>query len=386
MCIQREAVGILRDIYLDNAATTKPFDEVCDAVIAAMKNDYGNPSSLHSKGYEAEIIVSDARREIAKALDANSKDIIFMSSGTEANNFAIFNACRAGHIITTMTEHASILQPLSELKNRGCRIDFVNVGNDGLIDMQMLESLITKATALIAVTHVNSETGTVQDIDGISKVRDKKNPDALLLCDCVQSFCKLKIFPGRSGVDFASVSSHKIHGPKGISALYMSKRVKAQPRVFGGGQEKGLRSGTENVPAIVGFGYAARRMWMTQSDNYAEMSSLKACFLELMDSSGLKYHTISNDNASSPYIVNIGFEGVNAEVLLRFLSQRGIYVSAGSACSTHKKTKSGTLTAMKIADRYAKGAVRFSFSVNNTRNDLEETVAAIKSIVPGLVK
>ena len=383
----------MREIYFDNAATTRPFDEVCDTVVATMKNDYGNPSSLHTKGIEAEKIVSGVRTEIAKAIDADSKNVIFMSSGTEANNFAVFNVCRfaankgkPGQVITTLAEHASILQPLAELKNQGYRIDFASLDGDGLIDMDSLESLISDETALIAVSHVNSETGTVQDIDRICKIRDKKNPGTLILCDCVQSFCKLKLQPGRAGVDFATFSSHKIHGPKGVSAIYVSKRVKAVPRMFGGGQERGLRSGTENVPAIAGFGDAARIMYTSMEKNYLVMNSLKGFFLEQMRLSGLKYRVISNEGSCSPYIVSLGFEGVNAEVLLRFLAQQGIFVSSGSACSSHKKTKSGTLTAMKIPDKYAKGAIRFSFSMHNTKDEIGEAVAALKNILPGLVR
>jgi len=382
------------ETYLDNAATTRPLDEVCDAVAFTMKNNYGNPSSMHTKGIEAERILSSARVKIAEILDADDKDLLFMSSGSEANNFAIFNACRrhaasdrATHIIVTATEHASVLKPISELKDRGCRVDLISVGRDGLMDLDEMKSRISDKTALIAVSHVNNETGTIQDVREISGIRDRTCPEALLFVDCVQSFCKLDVsIRNWPGVDFISVSSHKIHGPRGAAALFMSKRVKAEPRVFGGGQERGFRSGTENVPAIAGFGIAAQRMWKDRIENHSKMASLKERFLQRLSMAGLKYLVISNNVNSSPYITNIGFEGVQAEVLLRFLAQRGVYVSSGSACSSYKTKKSETLTAMKVADKYARGSIRFSFSIFNTESDIEEAVAALKEIVPGLTK
>jgi cysteine desulfurase len=253
----------------------------------------------------------------------------------------------------------------------------------------MLEALISNETLLIAVSHVNSETGTVQDIGGICKVRDKRNAGVYILCDCVQSFCKLDTPVRKHGVDFASVSSHKIHGPKGTAALYISDRVKPIPRIFGGGQEMGLRSGTENVPAIAGFGLAAEKMYGARTQNYKKMSRHKACLLAALaelDETGFDYKVISNDNDSSPYIVNVGFSGVKAEVLVRFLSEQGIYASAGSACSSIRKAKSGTMTAMGVADKYADGAVRFSFSALNSEDDAIAAADALKSIIPKLLK
>jgi cysteine desulfurase len=361
-----------------------------------MKDVYGNPSSIHAKGIEAERIVADARISVANALDTYWKNVVFMSSGSEANNFAIFNACRTTgknkgqrQIITTAAEHPSVLKPLHELKNHGFRVDYCEVKPDGVISFDVLEELISSETRLIAVSHVNSETGTVQDIGRICKIRDKRNPGVYILSDCVQSFCKLDTPVRKFGVDFASVSSHKIHGPKGAAALYISDRVKPVPRIFGGGQEIGLRSGTENVPAIAGFGLAAEKMCGALSQNYETMSRHKASFLTALDElseTGYDYQVISNDDNSSPYIVNIGFGGIKAEVLVRFLSELGIYASAGSACSSARKVKSGTMTVMGVADKYADGAVRFSFSALNSDGDAIAVVNALKSIIPKLLK
>jgi cysteine desulfurase len=375
-----------REIYLDNSATTRQYDEVTAFVAEVAANSYGNPSSLHRKGIEAEKLVTAARETIAATLGAESREIIFTSGGTESNNLAIkgyldANPRKGKHIITTKIEHPSVLELYKHLEKNGYDVDYLEVDISGNILLEELKSIIRNDTALISVILVNNETGTIQKLDEIAAIRDSINPQTVILLDAVQAYGKMKINPVRSGIEMVSVSSHKIHGPKGMGALYVSKKTRLKPLLFGGGQESLLRSGTENVPGIAGFGLAAKLTFNKLEDAHQKVEALKKIFCELLGESNLKYR-INSPVDALPYILNIGFEDLRAEVLLHHLEQKGIYVSTGSACSSHKNTRSHVLSAMGRSPQMIDGSIRFSFSGFNTEEEIETTVEALKEIIP----
>ncbi|MDR1060584.1 MAG: cysteine desulfurase [Clostridiales bacterium] len=377
-------------IYLDNAATTRPTQEVADAVARAMLDCYGNPSSAHALGVEAARALDGARRAIAGVLRAPRDRVFFAASGSEANNMAIFGACppgarRPGRIVTTRAEHASVLNAVRELEGRGWQADYAGVDSLGRVDLAMLESAIGEDTALIALSHVNSETGAAQPIEAIGRIRDRRNPGAALFFDCVQSFCKLELLPERLGADMVSFSAHKIHGPKGVAALYARGGLRLRPLVHGGGQEAGLRSGTENTPGICGFAAAASALAPRIGENAAKAARLKARLLEGLDGSGLEYCRVSPPDGS-PYILCVAFAGVRAEVLLRSLSAEGVCVSAGSACSSRHRSRRGSsaLNAMGLSREVIEGALRFSFSPFSEAGEVDEALDRLRAIVPTL--
>ncbi|MGE5615102.1 MAG: cysteine desulfurase family protein [Bacillota bacterium] len=374
------------DIYLDNGSTTRQFDEVTALMADVASNKYGNPSSLHSKGIEAEKLVRSARETIAETLGASVGEILFTSGGTESNNLAVMgyleaNPRRGNHIVTTETEHPSVLEVYRHLEGKGYRVDYIGVDENGMIDLKQLRDKLCRETVLISVIAVNNETGAIQRFGDISSIRDELSPQAVIHADAVQAYCKVAIKPREYGIGLMSFSSHKIHGPKGIGALYVFEKLKIKPLFYGGGQESLLRSGTENVPGIAGFGLAASIMFKRLDENYRKVSLLKDMFIDKLSSSGISHRIISPRNGS-PYIVNAAFEGIRGEVLLHHLEQRGIYVSTGSACSSRKNTRSHVLKAMGLPDELIDGAVRFSFSPLNTGQEIETAVEALKEIVP----
>jgi len=374
------------EIYFDNSATTRQYDEVTELVAYTAKNAYGNPSSLHTKGIEAEKAVRSARESIAESLGVSSKEIYFTSGGTESNNLAIrgyldANPRKGKHIITTQIEHPSVLEVYRHLEKQGYMVDYIGVDENGMLDIEDLRKKITPETALISVVYVNNETGAIQRIEQIAAVRDAMNPQTVIHADAVQAYGKIPILPEKLGIGLLSVSSHKIHGPKGVGALYVSKKIKINPLFYGGGQETLLRSGTENVPGIAGFGLASTLTAGKLAENYDKAAKLKASFIELLASTQIDHRVLSPWNGS-PYILNIAFENVRAEVLLHHLEQKGIFVSTGSACSSHKNTRSHVLTAMKVPVQLIDGAIRFSFSGFNTQEEVKQAVEAIKEIIP----
>lgn len=374
------------EIYLDNSSTTRQYDEVTDFISDIARNKYGNPSSLHSKGIEAERLIINAREAIARTIGAEPSEIYFTSGGTESNNLAIIgyleaNPRKGRHIITTKIEHPSVLEVFRHLEGKGFRVDYLDVDENGQVRLDQLRDKMCSETSLISIMLVNNETGTIQHIDEISSIRDALNPQTVIHADAVQAYGKTAIFPARSGIGLMSLSAHKIHGPKGVGGLYVSRKVKIKPLFYGGGQEALLRSGTENVPGIAGFGLAAEITNKKREENYMQAVSLKQFFLEKLAASGLAYHVNSPADAL-PFILNISFENVRSEVLLHHLEQRGIFVSTGSACSSHKKNKSHVLAAMNIPASLIDGAVRFSFSGYNTPEEISLTVDALKDIIP----
>jgi len=375
-----------REIYLDNSATTRQYDEVTELIWDISKNTYGNPSSLHTMGIEAEKLVNSAREAIAATLSAEPKEIYFTSGGTESNNLAIRGYLngnpRAGkHLITTKTEHPSVLEVFRHLEESGYSVDYISVDKEGALDLDELKGKINPETALISIILVNNETGAIQDINEISAIRDRINPKTVIHVDAVQAYGKIPFAPGKSGIGLLSMSSHKIHGPKGVGAVYVSRNLRIKPLFFGGGQESLLRSGTENVPGIAGFGLAARKKFEDIEENFKQVLTLRDYFIEKLSESNVDHRVIS-PGSGSPYILNIAFEGVKAEVLLHHLEQDGIFVSTGSACSSRKKIRSHVLSAMGISNNLIDGAIRFSFSSFNTINEIDETVKSIERIIP----
>jgi cysteine desulfurase len=349
-------------------------------------NTYGNPSSLHTKGIDAEKLVKEARQTIADTLKADPKEIYFTSGGTESNNLAIrgyldANPRKGKHVITTRIEHPSVLEVYRHLEEIGYEVDYLDVNEDGRIKLDELKDKLRSDTALISFLLVNNETGTIQELEEIASIRNSLNPQTCLHVDAVQAYGKMAIAPEKSGIGLLSVSSHKIHGPKGVGALYVSKKIKLKPILFGGGQETFLRSGTENVPGIAGFGLAAGLTFSRIESGAARAEELKSSFTGRLKESGLSCR-INSPADGLPYILNVAFEDIRAEVLLHYLEQRGIYVSTGSACSSHKKSRSHVLTAMGVPNALIDGAIRFSFSGDNTSEDVFQTVEALKEIVP----
>lgn len=375
----------MEEVYLDNSSTTRPYDEVLSLMNHIAGDVYGNPSSLHTKGIDAERYIKSARKAIADSLSADSENIYFTSGGTEANNLAILgylfgNRKKGRHIITTKIEHPSVIEVFKWLEEMGYRVDYVEVNRDGLIDLKGLESLLSPETSLISIIHVNNETGVIQPVDEIASIRNRKSPGAVLHIDAVQAYGKMELNPGRLNIDLMSISSHKIHGPKGVGALYVSGNIKLQPILFGGGQEKGIRSGTENVPGICGFGKASEICHEHMNHTTEKVKQLKES-LEQGILSSVSNSVVISPKEASPYILNISFPGVKAEVLLHCLEQRKIYVSTGAACHSRRSTGSHVLKAMGLEDRVIQGAIRFSLSSFNTMEQIEYTVNAISEIM-----
>lgn len=373
-------------VYLDNSATTKAYDDVTLEVAKVMQQDYGNPSSLHRMGINAEKHVKNARRSLALSLGVSPDEIFFTGSGTEADNMAIFGLAgaqkrRGNKIITSKIEHPAVLEACRRLSTKGFEIAYIGVNKFGLIDLQELEGEIDDNTILISIMHVNNELGTIQPIEEIGKLK-RKHEGVFFHSDAVQSFGKIALDPRKSGIDLLSISAHKIHGPKGVGALYAKKGTRIDPQLIGGGQEQGMRSGTENVPGIAGFGIAVRHISSGWAAKMKELTKLRTYLLtgiknEISDCRINSYET----EGSSPAILNVSFEGVRGEVLLHMLEQAGIFVSTSSACSSKKKGQSHVLKAAGLLDREIEGAIRFSFSEMNNLPEMEYTLDRLKMSV-----
>lgn len=380
------------EVYFDNSATTKPYREVVDAMVEMLTDHYGNPSSLHRMGIHAERAVKEAREIIAKALHVKSKEIFFTSGGTESNNIAIRGAVQANrkrgnHLITSAIEHPSVLNTFKALEEEGYRVSYIPVNKAGVIDLDRLNDELCEDTILVSLMHVNNEIGSIQPIHVIKDMILKKALNALFHVDAVQSFGKLSLLPEKCGIDLLSVSAHKIHGPKGIGALYIKKGTIVKPIVFGGHQEMNIRSGTENVPGIVGFGQAVRLAFQDMEQKVRHIQSIRAALKEKIVS-GIKDIYVNGDSEtnSAPHILNVSFFGVRAEVLLHALEDKGIFVSTGSACSSNKPSPSHVLQAIGSSKECIDSAIRFSFSEFNTMEEVEYCYNQLNSIVEQLRK
>ena len=379
----------MTDIYLDNAATTRVSEKAAKAAYDAMRNDYGNPSSMHMKGVEAEKYIKDAKNTLGRLIGASDKEIYFTSGGTESDNWALFgifnaNKRKGTHIITTRLEHPAVLNAAAALEDMGAEITYLSHDGEGNIDLDELKDAIRPDTILVSVMTVNNETGTVFPIEEIGKITKEKNPETYFHTDAVQAFGKLRINVKKAKIDMLSVSAHKIHGPKGIGFLYIGKNVKIRPYIYGGGQQNGFRSGTDNVPGAAGLAAAAGEIYEDLSGKTERMYALKNEFTDRLLSMEDVYINGPVYEKGAPHIVNASFAGVRSEVMLHSLEDKGIYVSAGSACSSHKRAPSSVLSAMGLSKERMESAIRFSFSDATTKEELEYTAEAIKELLPAL--
>ena len=375
------------EVYFDNSATTKPYSEVCAAMFDTMSNNYGNPSSLHKLGIEAERAVKTAKERVAGAIKAEPGEILFTSGGTESDNLALLGAVganRGRHIITTPLEHPAIMSVLPEMRNKGYKVDFAPVDKDGRVRLDVYEKMIRPDTFLVSAMLVNNEIGTVEPVAEMAEILKKKNPRALFHTDAVQGFGKVNINVHDMPVDMISISSHKIHGPKGMGALYVRKGTKLKPIVFGGGQQGNLRSGTENVPGIVGLGLAAKMATQDLAKKVEHMTALRKRLEHGMRQ--LDNIRINTPECCAPHILNVSFGGVRSEVVLHSLEMQDIYVSSGSACSSHKKEPSYVLTEIGVPPLMIDGSIRFSLSEFSSSEQVDVAIQAVNKIVPRLRK
>ena len=377
------------EAYFDNSATTRVLDSVKDIVVKTMTEDYGNPAAKHRKGMEAEQYIREARKIIADSMKVQEKEILFTSGGSESNNMALIGTALANqrtgkHIISTAIEHPSVYNPLGVLEELGFEVTILPVDHDGHISLKELEEAIRPDTILVSTMYVNNEVGAVEPVEEISRVIKAKNPSALYHVDAIQAYGKYVIRPKKQGIDLLSVSSHKIHGPKGVGFLYIRSGVKIKPLIYGGGQQAGMRSGTENVPGVAGFGAAVKEMYTDHAEKIQKLIGLKDY---MTDRLGEIEGTVINSKkgeASAPQIVSASFEGVRSEVLLHALEDKGIYVSSGSACSSNHPGISGTLKGIGVAQKLLDSTIRISFSIFNTKEEVDYTIDVLKELVPVL--
>ena len=368
----------MEEIYLDNSATTRVCEKSAEKVLELMTQCYGNPSSLHKKGLEAQREVAHARQAVAVSLGAQPREIILTSGGTEANNLAVLGGAAAGRrrgkrIVTTAIEHPSVLEPMRQLEKEGFEVVFLTPDADGRVPEEAVLKAVTGDTILISVMAVNNELGSIQPIEVLKKAVKRAGAPALVHVDGVQAYGKLPLRPEKLGIDLLTVSGHKIHGPKGIGALYVSKNARILPRTFGGGQERELRPGTEAAPLIAGLGAAAEELpdWRQA---YSRMEKLRDYTLQKL--SGLKGVEVNSPVGGLPYLLNFSALGIRSETMLHFLAQRGIYVSSGSACAKGKQ--SHVLKAAGLPDSRISSAIRVSFSRENTERDVDALAESVR--------
>ena len=372
------------EAYLDNSATTRCSKDAADMVMQLLTQDYGNPSSMHNKGVIAENYMNDARKKIAKTLKVQEKEICFTSGGTESNNLAIIGTAEANkrsgmHVITTAIEHPSVSNTMVRLEEHGYEVTYLPVDAYGVISLEDLKAAIRPDTILVSLMHVNNEIGAGTLIKQV-------NPQTLFHVDAIQSYGKMRIYPSKMGIDLLSVSGHKIHGPKGSGFLYIKDKTKIKPLINGGGQQRGMRSGTENVPAIAGLGVAAEEIYTGFDEKIDRMYELREHFIEEAQKiPGVSINGKLN-RESAPHIVSVSIEGVRAEVMLHALEDKEIYVSAGSACSSNKPAVSRTLKSIGLKDTLLDSTIRFSFCVDTTQEEIDYALEEMNRVIPMLQK
>lgn len=379
------------EAYLDNSATTRCSEKAAALMMELLTQEYGNPSSLHMKGVVAEKYITEAKKKIAKTLKVQEKEIMFTSGGTESNNLAIIGSAfanqRAGkHIITTAIEHASVGSPVAFLEENGFEITRLSVDKDGVISLEELKNVLRPDTILVTIMQVNNEIGAVEPIEEAGVIIKSANPNTLFHVDAIQSYGKMRINPKKANIDLLSVSGHKIHGPKGSGFLYIKEKTKIKPIIFGGGQQKGMRSGTENVPAIAGLGVAAEEIYANFDENISRMYELRNYFIQEVEQiSGVSVNGKKTEE-NAPHVVSVSIKGVRAEVILHTLEDRNIYVSAGSACSSNKPAISSTLKSIGLPAELLDSTVRFSFSIHTTKKEIDYALSVMKEVIPMLQK
>lgn len=377
------------EVYFDNSATTRCYDSVKNIVIKTMTEDFGNPSAMHLKGMEAEKYVKDSAEKLARLLKVQEKEILFTSGGTESDNLALIGAAMANkrsgnHIITTSVEHPAVSQPALFLQEQGFEVTYLPVDSNGVVQLETLKAVLRPDTILVSVMYVNNEVGSVMPVEEIGKLIHEKSPKALFHVDAIQAFGKYRIHPKKVGIDLLSVSSHKIHGPKGVGFLYINEKAKIQPQILGGGQQSGIRSGTDNVPGIAGLGVAAEEIYGNLDANVEKMFCLKEHIAKGLEKIGDIRINGMPLREGAPQILSISVMGVRSEVLLHALEEKGIYVSAGSACSSHKRKPSSTLSAMGMTRDQIESTVRLSFSEENTMEEADYFLQVMETLVPML--
>lgn len=390
------------EVYLDNSATTRSFACVAEIVSKVMLEDYGNPSSMHMKGVEAERYIRYAKEIIAKNLKVSEKEILFTSGGTESDNLALIGTAmanrRAGcHLITTRIEHPAILQTMHYLEGQGFQVTYLPVDENGILRLEDLRRAIRRDTILVSIMHTNNEIGSLQPIEEAGALIKSINPRIIFHVDAVQGYGKYRIYPKKMNIDLLSASGHKIHGPKGIGFLYINEKIKIQPILFGGGQQKGMRSGTDNVPGAAGMAKAVEQIYADLERERSAMYALKARFIKgVMQIPEIRVNGLAGwekdggnyiVEQSAPHIISVSFCGIRSEVLLHALEEKGIYVSAGSACASNKAPKpSDTLRAIGLEKELLDSTLRFSLSVFTTEEEIDYTLQTLYDIVPVLRK
>lgn len=377
------------ECYLDNAATTCCRKEVVEIMNQVMLCDYGNPSSLHKKGMDAEAYIKQGKEQIAKVLKVKEKELYFTSGGTEADNLAIIGGALANkrngnHLITSAIEHPAVLEAMDYLKEQGFEITYLPVNKMGRIESSQLKQALREDTILVSIMHTNNEIGSIQPIAELGEIIKEYNPSILFHVDAVQGFGKSKIYPKKMNIDLLSVSGHKIHGPKGSGFLYISEKTKVKPLLFGGGQQLGIRPGTENVPAIAGLLVAVTQIYQdmdTCLNNLRYLKERLATGLLEIEQVFLNGYDPQND---AVHILSVSILGIRSEVLLHALEERGIYVSSGSACASNKPAHSKTLKALGLPKDLLESTLRFSFSVFTKQEDIDYTLQVMKELVPSL--
>ena len=378
-------------VYLDNAASTRVSKPVIELMNKAMDEDYANPSAKHLKGMEAEKYLKEAAAKIAKTMKVSEKELVFTSGGTESNNMALIGAAMARqrygkHIISTAIEHSAVHQVLVHLADLGFEYSILKVDEKGQISLEELKSLLRADTILVSVMYVNNEIGAVQDIKAIADIVHGYNKDIYMHTDAIQAYGKFKIFPKKEGIDLLSVSAHKLHGPKGSGFLYIDERVNIKPIIYGGGQQRGLRSGTLNIPGIAGLGEAAKEAYEDFDKEVEYIYSLRDYLIDeitKLNDEGIKLNC-EKGVKFAPHVLSISISGVRAEVLLHAMEERGIYIASGSACSSNHPGLSGTLKGIGLKEEFLSSTVRVSFSKYNNKEELDFFLANLKELIPQL--
>lgn len=375
----------MKDIYFDNAATTQVDADVVALMTQVMREEYGNPSSLHTRGVQAQLLVERAERQLLSALGAKNGQLLFTSGGTEANNLALFGGAdakkrRGNRIVTTSMEHSSVLSAMRALSRRGFELIEISPEADGRVRVDKLLEACDAQTVLVSMMLVNNEVGSIQPVAEAARLLRAKAPNALLHTDAVQGFGKIPFSVSSLGVDMLTLSGHKIHAPKGVGALYLADKVRITPMLFGGSQQRGLRPGTESVPMIAALGLAAKNAADRLTENRARALATKEALISGL--SALPNVTLNSPAECSPFLLNCSVAGYRSETLLHFLASQGIYVSSGSACS--KGAKSHVLAAMGKSGREIDSALRISLCENNTPQEAERFCKALRLAMQSL--
>ena len=377
------------EIYLDNSATTAVHPDVVKLMSKIMLEDYGNPSSKHNKGVQAERYLNEAGETLASILKCDKKELLYTSGGTESDNMAFIgtalaNKRRGNHIITTMIEHPAILETTVFLEKNGFEITYLPVDATGRVSLEALKEALRPETILVSIMYANNEVSIAEPIAEAASMVKQYNPEIIFHTDAVQAFGKYRIIPKRENIDLMSVSAHKLHGPKGVGFLYIKDKTRINPIIFGGGQQKGMRSGTENVPGIAGMALAAKLCYENFDEKIERLYELKEYFTDkVLEIPGTVFNG-RRGHEGTPHVISISFENVRSEVLLHALEDKGIYVSSGSACSSNKPALSGTLKAIGVKNNLLDSTIRFSLCTENTKEELDEVITALNELVPML--